>query len=242
VCRRLIEYDKEPGPRLLEVLRDCDWEMVAGAAVSGRMSRQVNLRRVPTKQAQARGYRFLRGEHPATIVSIGNHGFSVLKLRANGEDALYFEALGAAIVAAESDGVLPALEELLLPRVEAKLERIAALTDSLRMVRRLEIPAPAKRNGKPLDPARLLDARIEQKETFICKSNTGCGGAGDLESAEFLESCRGTAAAFGVTGSRWREAHRLAARVQSEFVRRCNRIGRRANQAFSTICRRGFPS
>ena len=278
VRRQLIEHGKEPGPRLLEALRDWGWETVAGAAVSGRMSRQVNLARVPAKQAQARGYRFLRGEQPATIVSIGNHGFSVLELRANdleifrensrcsqgtgnflrqlverfslsiveaselcadvekaaplsgrcpvilktdmthlankgenraqilaglfdavcenvlvlikpgisppgvcliggvsrsrriqntfraslaksgmtltpldGDDALYFEALGAAVVASESDGAVPALEELLLPPVEAKLERVAALTDSLRLVRRMEAPASAQRNGKPLD-------------------------------------------------------------------------------------------
>ena len=55
-----------------------------GAAVSGRLGRQVRLPRVPTKQAQARAYRFLFGDDPATVVSIGSHGFSVLELRANG--------------------------------------------------------------------------------------------------------------------------------------------------------------
>ena len=33
--------------------------------------------------------------------------------------------------------------------------------------------------GTPLNPRRFQDARIEGKDTFICKSNTGCGGAGN---------------------------------------------------------------
>ncbi len=31
----------------------------------------------------------------------------------------------------------------------------------------------------PLDLARFLDAKIEQKDTFVCGSNRGCGGAGN---------------------------------------------------------------
>ncbi len=81
--------------------------------------------------------------------SLAKSGMTLTPL--DGDDALYFEALGAAVVASESDGAVPALEELLLPPVEAKLERVAALTDSLRLVRRMEAPAPAQRNGKPLD-------------------------------------------------------------------------------------------
>ncbi|MHB8521341.1 MAG: acyl-CoA dehydratase activase-related protein [Limisphaerales bacterium] len=77
----LIEHNKNPGPRLLELLERWDWNTVRGAAVSGRLSRRVNRPRVPTKQAQARGYRFLFDSEPATIISIGNHGFSVLELR-----------------------------------------------------------------------------------------------------------------------------------------------------------------
>ena len=30
-----------------------------------------------------------------------------------------------------------------------------------------------------LDPARFLEARVEQKDTFVCRSNSGCGGAGN---------------------------------------------------------------
>jgi predicted CoA-substrate-specific enzyme activase len=86
--RRLIEHHKEPAPRLLELLGEFDWASLSGAAVCGRLSRLVKLPRVPTKQAQARGFRFLFGERPATVVSIGSHGFSVLELRPNGLEVL----------------------------------------------------------------------------------------------------------------------------------------------------------
>jgi activator of 2-hydroxyglutaryl-CoA dehydratase/predicted nucleotide-binding protein (sugar kinase/HSP70/actin superfamily) len=69
---------------LRELLADWDWDELDGAAVSGRLARQVRLPQVPTKQAQVRGYRYLFGRKPATVVSIGSHGFSVLELRANG--------------------------------------------------------------------------------------------------------------------------------------------------------------
>ena len=86
--RQLVEHHKEPGPRLLELLVEFDWPSLSGAAVSGRLARLVKLPRIPTKQAQARGFRFLCGERPATVVSIGGHGFSVLELRPNGLEVL----------------------------------------------------------------------------------------------------------------------------------------------------------
>jgi len=82
--RWLVEHAKQPGPRLLEILETSAWPGIAGAAVSGRLGRLVRLPRVPTKQAQARAYRFLFGEGPATLISIGSHGFSVLELREPG--------------------------------------------------------------------------------------------------------------------------------------------------------------
>lgn len=84
--RALVEHDKEPGPRLLPLLAELDWSSVRGAAVSGRFARLVRLPSIPVKQAQAAGYRFLHGEEPATVVSIGSHGFSVLELRASGAE------------------------------------------------------------------------------------------------------------------------------------------------------------
>jgi activator of 2-hydroxyglutaryl-CoA dehydratase/predicted nucleotide-binding protein (sugar kinase/HSP70/actin superfamily) len=84
--REIVEHGKRPGPVLLEVLRGRDWATIDGAAVSGRFAAQVNLRRIPTKQAQVRGYQFLFGAEPAaTIVNIGSHGFTVLELRPGGQ-------------------------------------------------------------------------------------------------------------------------------------------------------------
>ncbi|HEX9051170.1 MAG TPA: BadF/BadG/BcrA/BcrD ATPase family protein [Anaeromyxobacter sp.] len=41
----------------------------------------------------------------------------------------------------------------------------------------LRAGAPA---AAPLDPARFLQARVEKKEVFVCKSTRGCGGTGNL--------------------------------------------------------------
>jgi activator of 2-hydroxyglutaryl-CoA dehydratase/predicted nucleotide-binding protein (sugar kinase/HSP70/actin superfamily) len=84
--RALVEHPKDPGPALLELLSSWDWPGAESAAVCGRLGRQVTLPRVPTKQAMITGHRFLRGDLPATLVSIGSHGFSVLELRGSGTD------------------------------------------------------------------------------------------------------------------------------------------------------------
>ncbi|HWQ92685.1 MAG TPA: BadF/BadG/BcrA/BcrD ATPase family protein, partial [Clostridia bacterium] len=80
----VIEHGKKPGPVLLEALRGWDWSGVNGAAVSGRFSSRVNLPRIPTKQAQLAGYRFLFGQAPGTVVNIGSQGFSVLEAGTDG--------------------------------------------------------------------------------------------------------------------------------------------------------------
>jgi activator of 2-hydroxyglutaryl-CoA dehydratase/predicted nucleotide-binding protein (sugar kinase/HSP70/actin superfamily) len=80
----IVEHHKKPGPALLRLLREWDWGTLAAAAVCGRLSRQIRLPRVPVQQVQTRACRFLAGPEPATVVSIGSHGFSVLELRANG--------------------------------------------------------------------------------------------------------------------------------------------------------------
>ena len=274
--RALVEHGKRPGPVLLELLRDWDWDTVDGAAACGRLSRLVNLPRVPLKQAQAAGYRFRFDSQPATLISIGSHGFSVLELRPGGpevfrensrcsqgtgnflrqlverfslaigeaselcadvaepiplsgrcpvilktdmthlankgedrarilaglfdavcenvlvlvkpgtspsrvlllggvsrsrrvrraferslaqnglellplegDDALFFEALGCAVVAARSDRAVPSLEGLLLPPPEVSLERVAALSRSLSQVRRMTASQRRSGNGKP---------------------------------------------------------------------------------------------
>ena len=80
----ILEHGKRPGQLLLESLQRWNWTGAASAAVTGFFSTQINLPRVPAKQAQLRGYRSLFGNEPATIVNIGSRGFSVLELRANG--------------------------------------------------------------------------------------------------------------------------------------------------------------
>ncbi len=84
--RSIVAHEKEPGRALLEALEGAGWDDLAGACATGRMSRLVDLPRIPTKQAVAAGFRHLFGDEPATIVSIGGHGFSVLELRGGGVD------------------------------------------------------------------------------------------------------------------------------------------------------------
>jgi predicted CoA-substrate-specific enzyme activase len=84
--RSLTTHHKEPGRVLQEATADLGWDDVSAACVTGRVGRLVDLPRIPTKQAVAVGFRHLFGEEPATIVSIGGHGFSVLELRKSGAD------------------------------------------------------------------------------------------------------------------------------------------------------------
>jgi predicted CoA-substrate-specific enzyme activase len=83
-----IEHAKDPGAALVRLLQNWDWESVRGAAVCGRLGRQVNLAHIPAKQAMARGYRFLCHGESGTVVSLGSHGFSVLELRSSGMEVL----------------------------------------------------------------------------------------------------------------------------------------------------------
>ncbi|MCP4603108.1 MAG: CoA activase [Proteobacteria bacterium] len=82
--RKIVEHNKEPSRTLLRILGEWDWDGISSAAVTGRMSRHVKLPRIPVKQAQVAGFHFLfSGNEPATVVSIGSHGFSVLEMRAS---------------------------------------------------------------------------------------------------------------------------------------------------------------
>ncbi len=82
IHQELREHHKEPQKTLEAMLEGMDWSQVAGAAATGRLSRMLNLKRIPVKQAQIAGFRLL---HPSlttgTVVSIGSHGFSVLEIR-----------------------------------------------------------------------------------------------------------------------------------------------------------------
>ena len=86
VGRHFAEHHKEPAKKLIEMLEAMGWDDVAAAAVAGRTSRLANLPRIPGKQAQAQGFRFLFDDQPATVVAIGSHGFSVLELRGSGAE------------------------------------------------------------------------------------------------------------------------------------------------------------
>ncbi len=81
--RETIEHGKQPGPVLLEALRRWNWDTVTAAAATGRFSAQLNLPRIPVKQALLRGYNHFFNDQPAVIVNIGSHGFSVLEIRDN---------------------------------------------------------------------------------------------------------------------------------------------------------------
>ncbi|MBN2801306.1 MAG: CoA activase [Deltaproteobacteria bacterium] len=84
--RVLVEHQKAPLERLLQLLAPL-WRGLDGVAVTGRLSRQVSLPRIPEKQARAAGYRYVRPQGgAATVVSIGSHGFSVLELREGSPD------------------------------------------------------------------------------------------------------------------------------------------------------------
>jgi len=86
--RELLEHNKAPEAALFRALENWGWDGIQGAAVCGRLSRIVNLPRIPAKQAMTLGYRFLCADRPGTVVSLGNHGFSVLELRASGLEVL----------------------------------------------------------------------------------------------------------------------------------------------------------
>jgi len=82
ISAELREHHKEPVKTLEEMIARVDWDTVAGSAATGRLSRLLNLSRIPVKQAQIAGFRHLHPElGSGTVVSIGSHGFSVLEIR-----------------------------------------------------------------------------------------------------------------------------------------------------------------
>ncbi len=82
--RAAVEHRGQPEVALSELLAGFDWAGVTGAAVTGRLGARLALPRVPQKQAQAAGARYLLGDAPLTVVSIGAHGCSALELRGGG--------------------------------------------------------------------------------------------------------------------------------------------------------------
>ena len=78
--------------------------------------------------------------------SLGRQGMSLIV--SDEEESLCLEALGCALVAAETQAELPGLAELLLPPRELKLERMPALADSLHQIRRMPAQPLAHVNGE----------------------------------------------------------------------------------------------
>src|SRR5512143_4246375 len=66
--RQAVEHGKDPGGKLVELLRAWDWDGVDAAAVTGRLGRIAALPRLPVTQARTAGYRLLFGDEPATVV------------------------------------------------------------------------------------------------------------------------------------------------------------------------------
>ena len=82
--RWLVAHGKAPGERLRALLAEAGWDGLAGAAVTGRLGRLVALPRIPTGQALLAGHRHLHGDAPATLVSVGCRGVSVVELHEGG--------------------------------------------------------------------------------------------------------------------------------------------------------------
>ena len=82
--RAAVEHRGRPSAALDELLAGFDWDGVRSAGVTGRLSAQVALPRIPTKQAQSAGARYLLGDLPVTVVSIGARGCTVLERRGGG--------------------------------------------------------------------------------------------------------------------------------------------------------------
>ena len=89
LSRRCAEHRNQPLEALSRLLDELEWDAGCPIAVTGRLSRNLNCLRIPTKAALARGVRFAHPELvPGTIISMGSQGFSVLELRENGKDVL----------------------------------------------------------------------------------------------------------------------------------------------------------
>ena len=90
-CRRRAEHRKDPAKALKAVLSELDWGGLTAVVTTGRLSRMLNLERIPAKAALARGVLDQYPEHkPGTVVSIGSRGFCVLEIR-SGDQQIYRE-------------------------------------------------------------------------------------------------------------------------------------------------------
>lgn len=76
-----VAHHKDPKTALRQILSEMSFETIDTIGVCGRLGRMFKLMQIPDKLARSEGFRFLVDDAPATIVSIGSHGFSVLEMR-----------------------------------------------------------------------------------------------------------------------------------------------------------------
>jgi predicted CoA-substrate-specific enzyme activase len=170
VRHAVVAHGKEPGPRLVELLRAWDWESVSSAVATGRLGRQLALERIPTKQALLRGFRFLHGDDPATVVNIGSRGFSVLEIRPAGDPA-YRESSRCA------QGTGNFLRQLVerfgldveeASRITAGVETPAPLSGRCPVILKTDMTHLANKGERPERIlAGLLDAIAESAEVLV---------------------------------------------------------------------------
>ena len=79
--KQRIQHHKDPVGTLRNLLENMDLATVDAIGICGRLGRLFKLMQIPEKEARCEGFRFLVDDKPATIVSIGSHGFSVLEMR-----------------------------------------------------------------------------------------------------------------------------------------------------------------
>jgi len=213
--RACVAHGKDPGRALLELLGAWEWDGVAGAAVTGRMGRPVALARVPGRQALAAGFRLRHGPDPATVVSIGSRGFSVLELRAAGQEL--FRENGRC-----AQGTGNFLQQL-VGRFDLTVEEASALAEGVADPAPLSGRCPVilktdmthlANKGEPRERilAGLFDAIAENVQTLlkpkVCPGRLLLAG-GVARSARIQAHFRRHAAAHGMTYLEASEEDRL---------------------------------
>ncbi len=81
-----VAHHKEPATALRTALEEVDYATVDAVAACGRLARMFRVLQIPDKLARGAGFKFCVDDSPATIVSIGSHGFSVLEMRLGNRD------------------------------------------------------------------------------------------------------------------------------------------------------------
>ena len=70
----VVAHDKNPIHAFKKGISTLDWESLTSVVTTGRISRVLNIERVPIKAALAKGVGYKYPEiKPVTVVSIGSH-------------------------------------------------------------------------------------------------------------------------------------------------------------------------